>query len=115
MNFDASKLSTTITAIGFISKQSDSSIANMMRRLASDFDSFSEVVISEDSNLATTCNNISSILLKIEGKLNELGSAIETELTNYVEATLANESGATQSLSEINDSLTAISASLEAL
>ena len=113
--FNAEELSTTIKTVEDMSESSEIAVGHVVGNLGTEFSEVSEIVKSEDSDLSRTCENLSTTFNEIKSKLESICSSIVTELTNYARETLANESGATQSLDEINGSLVAINGTLASI
>ena len=113
--FNAEQLSTTISIVEDMAEGSEIAVGHVVGNLSTRLNEFSEIVKSEDSNLAATCVNLANTFSGIKSKLISVCNSIVTEITNYAKETLANESGATQSLEEINGNLESINSALASL
>ena len=89
-----------------------SEIINMM---AGDVGGISDTVVSEDSNLSTTCDTLSQTLKEIATKMTEICDSIIDEITKYAQQTLENETGTSKSLDDINTELDSINSILDSL
>ena len=62
------------------------------------------IVQSEDSNLATCCNDFDNLCNKLDDKIGEYSELVRESLDAFIEETLANERKAETDVSEINES-----------
>ena len=75
----------------------------------------SDIVKSEDSNLAEACENTGNIGDQFHDRIWSLQSQAEQSLEAFIEATIANEQEAQFGVTEINDELSSISSMLDGL
>lgn len=115
MNFNAEELKNTLNKIHRYTTHGDGSIPVYLDWLKGNYERVSEIVKSEDSNLANTCTSLAATFNKLSSKIFEIGTSISTNLEKYINETLANESGATQSLDEINGNLETINSALASI
>ncbi len=115
MNFNAEELKNTSNHIYLYFLGSDASIGVKLSWIRHACENASDIVKSEDSNLANTCTNLATTFDQLENKFIEIGNSLQENFNNYINETLVNESGATQSLDEINGNLESINSALSSL
>lgn len=91
----------------------DCQVGSFVRPYARGLRDLSELVKSEDSNLAGTCQGLADTLDKIIDKMSEISTSLMAELSSYAESSIANELGATKSLNDINIELFSINTMLD--
>ncbi len=100
-SFNANQINEIINRI----ETTQSEVVRILSKISNDFSSLSGMVMSEDSGLSGTCNNINNTYRNLSTKLSENLTVIKTALTNYVQQTIQNETQTSQSLNQTNEGL----------
>lgn len=100
-NFNASEISQIITKI----ETTKDEMRTLLNNISNDFSELSGIVVSEDSSLAATCNNINATYKNLLTKLINNLEVVKNTLNKYVQETLQNEATSAQNLSKTNESL----------
>ena len=110
-NFNASQFGELISKIS----TAENEMEQLFNVIGNDFSALSGIVSSEDSGLSNTCNTIQGTYKTLSVKLSNNLDQVKTELTNYMQQTIQNETSTSQNITNINESLDSIKGSLDSI